>query len=171
MSDRIEVFNQSIKSPARVFTWDVEFPAISGGPAIDVPKIRAQSANIPGLAISEIELHNWGLPIKYAGQVRYDNRFDLNFAEDEDYQVFNYLQAWRALIVDLSTTHVKDKSNYQKTVSLILYDVEEYGTALKTFVFSHMWPSNIGAVTLDKSNATTAVRFVVTFTYDYYRIV
>ena len=34
MSDRIDVFNQSIKSPARVFTWDVEFPSITGGPSI-----------------------------------------------------------------------------------------------------------------------------------------
>jgi len=170
MSDRIDVFNQSIKSPARVFTWDVEFPTISGGPNVDIPKIRAQSSSIPGLALTEIELHNWGLPIKYAGQIRYDNRFDLNFAEDEDYQVFNYLQAWRQLIVDMETTHVTDKPTYQKTVTLVLYDVELYGTAIKTFTFSQMWPSSIGAVSLDKGNAATSVRFAVTFTYDYYRI-
>lgn len=168
MSERINIFNQSIKSPARLFTWDVEFPAVAAGPGANIPKIRAQSASIPGIAISEIELHNWGLAIKYAGQIRYDNKFELTFAEDEDYQVYNYLQAWKTLVVNQATSHVADKTAYQKTVPLVLYDVGNYGVAIKTFTFNQFWPSVIGQVTLDKSNATTPVKFAVTFTYDYY---
>lgn len=168
MSSKITNLNAAITSPARLFTWDIDFaPAVLENTS--PVKVRAQSTSIPGMSISEIDIFNWGLPAKFAGQVRFDNRFDIMFVEDEDYKVFDFFHTWRELVVSAEDTHVNPKTDYAYNISLFLMDVKN-ATTLKTFTLANSWPLGIGQVPLDKSNASTPVRFNITFAYDFYTV-
>ncbi len=166
--EKLQQLNTSIKSPMRLFTWMVGFPAVAGIEG-GVPNIRAQSTSLPSLRITQIELWNWGLKAKYAGQVQFDNAIDFTIADDEDLNIHTWMLEWMKLSINLETGLVQPKPDYVKDFPIHLMNVQNE-SILRTFLMAQAWPASVGPVALEKSRNADSMKFTVTFVYDYYTI-
>lgn len=146
--------------------------AVSDWPAgNDGMIVRARTAVIPGRSHTAIESFFLGTKQSYPGRSEYPGTFSVQFEEFQDQVVLSALNAWNQAIFDIKTG--KRVSNLKKdyTTDIILTCFGTDGVELpKKIKFKNAWIQSTGDVSLSYEG-NGAVKYDVTFQYDYWELV
>lgn len=121
-----------------------------------------QAASIPPADLGVIQVPYFGRRIKLAGD-RVFNPWAVSVINDEDFLVRNALEEWSSTINGLdSNLRTLDNYKSEATVTQLAKD----GSALRTYHFHGIFPSEITSIDLDWGDTDKIETFRVVFQYD-----
>lgn len=127
-----------------------------------------RAAELPEMAISNIEVPYFGRKIKVAGDRSFSD-WTVTVMNDEDFIVRSMFEAWSNAINRI-IANVRDinlnAEQYKTDVSVIQYGKD--GTILRGYTLVGAFPTTIGAIALDWDTANNIETFTVNFSYDYW---
>lgn len=149
---------------ARNYLWSVIIPSVPGGGAD--PKtlqLLAETASVPGVSSTPIELFYMGMKKKIAGRLEYDGTMDITFKETVGFDVTRAVRQWRALVIDNIKGSGAAPGDYKTPIVYTLLDVG--GAALTTFKINGCYPEVVPPIELDY-NSSEIIKRSITFAYD-----
>ena len=156
----ISDYTAIVGNPAKVFMWDVLIPALP------ISSIKAQSTQVPGVSLTDIELYHLGQKALFPGTVEYDHNWTCTIVESESGDVFNAMHAWHTLCFDQKTGVMSDVSAVKRDISLTM--LTSAGSAWLRLVLKNAYPKTIGSVQIDKSSNSEAYKWELGFNYDWW---
>jgi len=135
--------------------------------------IRCRTAVIPGRGLDTAESNFAGMKQLFPMKPTFSNSFTVEMEETEDQKITKALYNWRQLMFDVDpgspTAGVSTyavKRDACKDIFLLMYRYN--GASMeKKIKFVNAWPSNVEDVTMGYA-ANEAVKYSVTFTYDFW---
>jgi len=132
-----------------------------------------RSASIPGSSVSNIEIPYQGRKVYCAGN-RVFEPWTVTIINDEDYSIRSVFEFWLGSI----NGHSSNTKNSGVTSSPRTYQsdavVKQYSQdseiPIKTYIFAHLFPTEMSQIELDWNSTDIIEEFSVTFRYDYWRI-
>ncbi len=155
----INDFKGAIGSPARSFIFDVHIPRISSA------VYRAQTAQIPSEASTDIDLFYQGHLVKFHGQVEYEHLWTATFVESETGEFIRDLSRWREQIYNPDTGRSGIPSRYKDIITIKVLRSDN-GSPWLTGKLYGAYPKSIDALDLDRSANTETVKWSVQFNFD-----
>ena len=126
-----------------------------------------RGSTLPTLTLGEIAIPFRGRNIYVAGDRPAFDTWSTTFLNDTDFMIRNAMERWSNGINDLAdNTGVNDSSDYQTDLTVEQLDRDD--TVLKSYIFRNAWPTGIGAITLDTSEAAAIEEFEVTWRYQHF---
>ena len=130
-----------------------------------------QAAQIPEATIGTIEVPYFGRKVKIAGD-RTFAEWTVTIINDEDFLIRNAMEQWMASINahEGNTTQLgsASASEYKNQAQITQYS--KTGAPLRTYNFNGLFPTSIGAITMDWNTTDDIERFDVTFQYDWWNV-
>lgn len=141
--------------------------------------LRVQSFSLPERGNEAIETNFGAMKQFHVGKPTFGNTVDLTFVETESQAVQRFINAWQQRMFDIRAGHgnfVKKRGIDGTGLTSDGYCDTAYITAttvggveeVNKYWFINIWPQNVGAVTIDYSQAGDAVKFPVTFQFDFW---
>ena len=142
-------------------------PGIAIGLDVRRTSFLVRGSNLPALTMTPIEVPFRGRKIYIAGDREFGEEWTTTFINDTDFMIRNAMERWSNGINDLAdNTGVVASSDYQTDLTVEQLDRDD--TILKSYVFRNAWPTGIGAITLDTSEAAAIEEFEVTWRYQHF---
>jgi hypothetical protein len=142
----------------------IDSPAMGDGDFLDA---LCQATSIPAKTIGTIPVYNKGRKILIAGDVTFDNTWDVTFYNDEAHTIRTLVDTWMTQIDDFeSGAHAADASEYMFEASVTQLDGAENEAG--SWTFYNLYPTSISAVDVGDETADTISTFTVTFTYSHW---
>ena len=130
-----------------------------------------QAASLPGSNLGTIEVPYFGRKVKIAGDRTFDE-WTVTVINDEDFLIRNAMEEWMANINahvgNTRQTQSASPADYKSQAQITQYS--KTGTALRTYNFNGLFPTNVAPITMDWDTTDDIERFDVTFQYDYWDI-
>lgn len=153
-----------------LFRCDVSFPPglIPTGNLTEKMSFVAKSATIPPSSVDSIDVGYFGRKIKVAGDRAFPD-WTVMVLNDEDFKVRSGLESW----LNRLNTLVGNKNTIGTNPSLYKVDstITQYskgGSEVRKYRFVGMFPTLVGAISLDWDDTNRIQTFDVTFAYDYW---
>jgi hypothetical protein len=166
MSDQmsLDTIKASLTNPLRAFLWDVIIPNMLGGGDATALQARAQSTQIPGRSVGEINIpYKQTAGIKFPGKLTYDHTWTVTFIEGEDLKVFDAIYGWSQMLVNDNTGVGQGDENIKTNLFFNLISTKSED--IKQVKLEGCYPQKIDTVALTYANDGT-VSFTVTFSFD-----
>ena len=158
MSLNINQFKAQMGAPAKPFLWNVAIPGS------ELISFKAQTAQLPGVGSTDMDLFYQGETVKYAGTVEYEHTWTLQVAESEDGGVIDFLSTWRALIYEQITGLSGSPGVYKKPITVQALKGDK--SSWLSYLIKGCYPKNIDPVDLDRYNNSEAWKWNITFNFD-----
>ncbi len=130
-----------------------------------------QAAQIPEATIGTIEVPYFGRKVKIAGD-RTFAEWTVTIINDEDFLIRNAMEQWMASINahEGNTTQLgsASASEYKNQAQITQYS--KTGAPLRTYNFNGLFPTAIGAITMDWNTTDEIVTVQVTFAYEWWNV-
>ena len=161
-----EMRSQLVYGGARQNLFQVQIlnPANSSGD-LKTP-FMVQAAQIPSSDLGVIPVFYFGRQMKLAGD-RTFGEWTVNIINDEDFLIRNAMEEWSNKINRLER-NVREINRYKSLATVTQYAKD--GTAIRSYEFNGIFPSNITPIDLDWSTTDQIESFQVTFQYDYWTV-
>lgn len=156
----ISDFTAIVGNPAKAFMWDVLIPALP------VSSIKAESSQIPGVSATDIDLWHLGQLAKFVGTVEYDHTWNCTIVESETGDVFNAINAWQQLCFDQKTGVMAVPSVYKRDITLNM--LTSSGSTWLSIIIKNAYPKANPALDISKADNTVAIKWNLTFNYDWW---
>lgn len=149
---------------ARNYLWSLIIPSVPGGGAdAKTLQLLAETASIPGVSSTPIELFYMGMKKRIAGRLEYDGTMDVNFKETVNFDVSKAVRQWRALVIDNTKGTGAPPADYKVPIVYTLLDVG--GAPIATFTVNGCYPEVVPPIELDY-NASDIIKRNITFGFD-----
>jgi hypothetical protein len=158
---QIQDLARVIVNPAKAFMFRVTIPSLP------IKSIQVQSAQFPGVSVSDMELWHMGQKMLLPGAKEYDHTWQCTIAESEDGAVFNPIYAWHQLLAHSETGVQESSDDYLRDV--IISPLTGAHTPWLECVLKMAYPKTIDPVELDASANTEVYKWVLTFNYSWWK--
>lgn len=127
-----------------------------------------KAASLPSSNLGTIEAGYFGRKIKLAGDRTFEP-WTVTVYNDEDFLIRNAMEEWMNRI-NRHQQNVTDlpQQEYKSQANIIQFGKD--GTALRTYNFNGLFPTNVSEITMDWDSTDTIEEFTVTFEYDWWTI-
>lgn len=124
------------------------------------------NGNIPSSSIQDIEVYYRGRVIHEAGEKVF-NPWECTLYNDVNYVVRSALESWANMIrVPDSTDGASMPVEYKSTITV--EQLNRNGDTTRTYTLIGAYPTEVGQISLDYSQANTIQNYTVNFVYDYF---
>ena len=159
---------------ARANLFDVLMTNVPGMTNATDITYTCKAAQIPGSAVTAIDVPYFGRVIKVPGNKTFEN-WSVTIINDEGFEVRNAMEKWMVLMGG----HESNLSDFGAATAAggnaELYGsalVKQYSksdeTALQTYKFINIFPVSVGEIALEWGSNDTIEEFTVEFAYDYW---
>ena len=149
MDMSINDLNQ-ISDYARNYLWALIIPSVPGGGADPrTMQLLAETASVPGVSSTPIEMFYMGMKKKIAGRLEYDGTMDVNFKETSDFVVSRAIRQWRALVIDNIKGTGAAPDAYKVPIIYSLLDVS--GSPQIVYKVNGCYPESVPPIELEYS--------------------
>ena len=143
---------------------------INGAGDLKTP-FMVQAAQIPEATLGTIEVPYFGRKIKIAGD-RTFAEWTVTIINDEDFLIRNAMENWMASINshegNVTQAGTASASEYKAQAQITQFS--KTGGPLRTYNFNGLFPTSVGAITMDWSTTDAIETFDVTFQYDWWNV-
>ena len=158
-----EVFPLPISDPQASYFWEVAF--FGDSKIFRNIKFYARETALPQSSVEMIE-ENWmGRKIYHSGKDNAPHTLQMTFWDNENLEVYRFLQEWHDLINEPRYGLQVNKQLYTKTIKLALKDASDLFVT-GDFWFTMAFPSEISEISLNYENSGP-VEVSVTFMFDH----
>lgn len=157
-----ESYPLPIEDPQPAYLWEVVFEGDST--SFSNIKFYAQEATIPQTQIQPIEENYIGQKIYYAGKDESPHTLQLSFWDNEDLEVYRFLQEWVDIIHEPRFGFQVNKQLYTKTAKLVLKDNSDLFVT-GDFWFVNCFPTELSDISLSYEN-NGPIEISVTLQFD-----
>lgn len=158
-----EVFPVPTGEPQKTFMWEVSFRGT--GRSFQNAKLYAKNASIPQSSVETIEQNFLGNKMFHAGKDASSHTLNITFWDNENMEVYRFLQEWINLLHDPAYGAAVRKTTYSKIMTLRLKDTADVFTT-GDFHLHECFPSEISEVSLSY-DVSDAIEISATFYFDY----
>ena len=141
------------------------------GPTDDVLiDTLCKGSSIPAKTIGTIEVFNQGRKLLLAGDVEFENTWELNFWDTEDHSIRRAFDTWLTYIDDIEN-HKRswDKNADYTTEKAKVEQLSTKDNSVKaTYEFRNMFPTSIASIEVADESNNTVEEFSVTMTYSHW---
>ena len=167
MAFNVDEFRNAIQADgARPNLFDVEVTLKAGSSAQRKLTFSARAAQLPGSTIGYAPLSYFGREVKFAGNRTFEP-WTITIINDEDFAVRNAIELW---MQGLNQTALNIRTYpgqiYQSDAKVTQYSKQ--GLPIKSYSFKGLFPTELGAISLDWGTNDTIEEFDVTFQYQYW---
>lgn len=128
-----------------------------------------RAASIPPAPVDIIRVPYFGRNVKFAGDRDFPE-WTVTVYNDESFPLRILMERWsneiNALVSNMMDP-TQDVLAYKQTATVTEYGKQ--GAALRSYIFSGIWPVNVDAMQVDWGAQNTLQQFDVTFAYDYWQ--
>tara|TARA_Y100000034_G_C6872079_1_gene398314 strand:+ start:254 stop:856 length:603 start_codon:yes stop_codon:yes gene_type:complete len=177
----INTFKQALPhggARASLFRIHVPMPAMVLGAHSPFSSMKlalnAKTTTIPTGTIEPVEVPYFGRIFKMPGGRTFDE-WTTTITNDEDFAVRDMIEQWMNAINDHSSnrasmqTSIMPGANY--AVDAMVQQYGKDGILLRTYDMKGCWPSTVGEISLDWSEASTIEEFEVTWQFNWWESV
>ena len=154
---------------ASLFQVSITNP-INGVADLKTP-FMVQAAQIPESTLGVIEVPYFGRKVKVAGD-RTFAEWTVTIMNDEDFLVRNAMEQWMASInahaSNITQLGTASQGEYKAQAQITQFS--KTGSALRTYNFNGLFPTNVAAIGMDWNTTDDIERFDVTFQYDWWNV-
>jgi hypothetical protein len=125
------------------------------------------AAQLPGSELGSYVLPYFGRQVKYAGD-RTFSPWTVTVINDEDFAIRNAMEAWSNFINSHDANTRSLPQDYKSNALITQFSKD--GSALRTYVFEGMFPTDIEPISMSWATQDTVEEFSVTFQYDLWRV-
>ena len=139
-----------------------------GGQILRSLMIRTVSVDLPGNTLDTIPDNNIYGPNRNIVQgISYADSIDAKFLMDENFEVHQYFQSWQRLMYDDKTWNLRYYNVYASgTMDIFILNRDHRPTA--AFRLWEVYPSTIGAISLDMGSSSPINEFTVSFNFRFW---
>ena len=137
------------------------------GASIELMQFRCTAAPIPGKQVEEVLVPLGGYNVKYPGRSIPVGVWTATFIEGTDLQVIQRMKEWQEVCHNQQSGVQGESADYKRNITIELLD--NAGEVSQTHRMVGCWPQDTPDVALDTASSE-AVRYDVTFAYDYNEI-
>ena len=163
---------------ARPSLYEVVITPPGGIKGVDTPEkmtYLCKNAQLPASTIGEIPVSFLGRQIKMPGIRTYEN-LTLSFYNDEDFSVRHNMEKWMHAIQKFkqpfgNIVNLANSDQGYSSTDMLVRQLSKAGDELRSYKFSHCFPTQVSAIDLGFDQAEAIEEFSVTFAYSYFDIV
>ena len=152
---------------ANQFKVVMPFPGYAqvGGEIEDLAFL-CRAAAIPAMTIANIDVSFRGRAVKIAGDRTIPN-WTITVLNDTNFKLRNAFERWQNGINNMTDNEgLTNPVDYQ--VDAFVDHLDRNGNTIKSYTLRGLYPTTIGAITLDYDEQTAIEQFEVTFAYQYF---
>ena len=157
----------------RSFMWEVDLIGGSNQVGIEDINLRVKNISLPSRSIEPIDTWFYGFKQSIPGRTTFSNQINLSLEENEDQDILKSIYDWLEKIqgVDPLDLFATLSSVKRYTKNMIIKLLKFNGQSTKYFIeLKNVYPLSINELNLD-FNSNDAIRFDVSFNYDYWRLI
>jgi len=151
---------------ARANLFDVQMTGVPGLAATTDITYTCKAAQIPGSAVTPIDVPYFGRVVKVPGNKTFEN-WTVTIMNDESFSVRNAMEKWIASMGSHEKNLVAAGGLQYGTAQVMQYS-KQGGTAIHTYKFEKIFPVNVAAIDLAWDSNDAIEEFTVEFAYDYW---
>jgi len=139
---------------SNLFEVVLSFPDIAPADTnvLDKARFLVKGANLPASNIAPIDVPFRGRTLKVAGDRTFES-WTVTVINDTDFAIRSAFENWMNRINRVSdNTGVTDPSTY--TADAFVYQLDRDGSTLRSYHFYDIFPTSVGAITLDYGTST-----------------
>ncbi len=144
-----------------LFEVVLSFPDIAPADTnvLDKARFLVKGANLPASNIAFIDVPFRGRTLKVAGDRSFES-WTVTILNDTDFAIRSAFENWMNKINRVSdNTGVTDPTAY--TADAFVYQLDRDGSTLRSYHFYDIFPTQVGAITLDYNTANNVEEFTV----------
>jgi hypothetical protein len=144
-----------------LFEVVLSFPDIAPADAnvLDKARFLVKGANLPASNIAFIDVPFRGRTLKVAGDRSFES-WTVTILNDTDFAIRSAFENWMNKINRVSdNTGVTDPTSY--TADAFVYQLDRDGSTLRSYHFYDVFPTSVGAITLDYATGNNVEEFTV----------
>lgn len=155
---------RTVGNPSRAYEWEVEIRGTSATGQIPLLVERAQSVSVPETAVDQIEIPHKSRSAYYAGRDASGHTVEVTFWESEDHEIYRFMKNWMETISnsEVGGGVTRDLYGVEMVIRQMAHDSS---TTTITHRLTHVFPTNIGDISLDYSSSEHT-SLSVTFSFD-----
>jgi hypothetical protein len=169
MSFSISDFRSALAGGTHANLFTFSLGATPSGVTLTNFTTMCKAGAIPALTLGIIEVPFRGRRVKIPGD-RTFGEWTATFINSADQSLRANFEAWTAYIAtnDFTTTSISTKtaSDYKSTITI--EQLNDAGTAIKTYALQNAFPSDISAIDLSYDTVDAIEEFSVTFQYSHF---
>ena len=155
-----------VGSGARANLFDVEMTGVPGMASSTDITYTCKAAQIPGSAVTAIDVPYFGRIVKVPGNKTFEN-WSVTILNDESFSVRNVMEKWIASM----GSHKENKvaaGGLQYGQAKVMQYAKVGGSAIHTYTFVNIFPVSVAAIDLAWDSNDAIEDFAVEFAYDYW---
>ena len=150
---------------ARANLFDVTMTGVTGLATNDIT-YTCKAAQIPGSAVTAIDVPYFGRIVKVPGNKTFEN-WTVTIMNDESFSVRNAMEKWIATM----GSHAGNKASIASLTGAdakVMQYAKVGGAAIHTYTFKNIFPVSVAEITLGWDANDAIEEFAVEFAYDYW---
>ena len=145
----------------RANRFKVFIPRLPGG-----QEFLVQTASLPGQVIGETNILYQGMTVKLAGDRTFET-WTTGIYNDNDFSIRSAVEKWMEEIVPLNASNGTVGYEYMADRATVS-QLDRADNVIATYEFFNMWPSSLGAITLDSAGADAVESFDVIWSFSHF---
>lgn len=151
------------------FRAELTFPAFVGGigaTAGNAAQFLCRAAQLPASTVDDITAFYRGRPVHFAGE-RTFAPWTVSIFNDNNFLIRNAMERWSDGVLNYDATNgIIAPSDYQ--VDMSVHQLDRNDSIVKSYTFYDVYPTNIGAISLDFESNNQIELFDIEFVYNYF---
>lgn len=152
----------SVLDPQKTFNWELVLPNIPGLADTRQLTFKCISTEIPDSNVEQVSWEGHGVKLHFSGRRTWTGTWTATFVEDRLNSTRSAFVNWLELIRSWDNNSGSYKSQYAVPGEITMYD--DTNTAIRAIKVINIWPTGIGAPTLDQT--ADIVKYTITFSFD-----
>ena len=145
----------------RANRFKVFIPRLPGG-----QEFLIKAASLPGQTITPLPVTFQGMTVNIAGDRTYET-WATTVYNDNDFSVKGAIEEWMQEIVPYASSNGTVGYEYMADRATVT-QLDRADNIIATYEFFNMWPTALGAITLDSSGADAVEEFDATWVYSHF---
>ena len=145
----------------RANRFKVFIPRLPGG-----QEFLIKAASLPGQTITPVPITFQGMTVNIAGDRTYET-WATTVYNDNDFSVKGAIEEWMQEIVPYASSNGTIGYEYMADRATVT-QLDRADNIIATYEFFNMWPTVLGAITLDSSGADAVEEFDATWVYSHF---
>ena len=141
--------------------FKVFVPRLPGG-----QEFLIKAASLPGQTITPLPVTFQGMTVNIAGDRTYET-WATTVYNDNDFSVKGAIEEWMQEIVPYASSNGTVGYEYMADRATVT-QLDRADNIIATYEFFNMWPTALGAITLDSSGADAVEEFDATWVYSHF---
>ena len=145
----------------RANRFKVFIPRLPGG-----QEFLIKAASLPGQTITPLPVTFQGMTVNIAGDRTYET-WATTVYNDNDFSVKGAIEEWMQEIVPYASSNGTVGYEYMADRATVT-QLDRADNIIATYEFFNMWPTALGAITLDSSTGDAVEEFEATWVYSHF---